>query len=447
MLCGTCDMRRRYSRRGRHDATSTFGAWEERYSPQRYPTAKRLGEPTVLPPAPALAGIELMASQTSHGPALALGSHSLTDEVTFKEAVHLQSKHAAETSADSSASALGEEDATANFVVTQVSEHEHEAAPATGAGADGRRLGGFLFNFTVEPDCASILPYGERSFPPELSAGRLRNFRANDFPVHYTPCQPITLDGVQITRDRPFTIAELIMQESMERSLLECLTPDDSSPCASVLVLTGGVPPQAISPLGGFLTARNLDGGNCTVVCPELLECVHAAIDAGNLTSSARSQCLSTPNGQTCAARTKASFTPLPGNVGYTRSGFKGICLNYDCLACVVELFELYFTCAVRCQVDSSNSECIDCSYTYDNSHAQLLLLRTRLWESYLLGALGEYALNDILLANFTSCAHSGKTCLSMDAYRAHALGIGDSPSYYNTGEGSSSTYSYAYDQ
>jgi hypothetical protein len=47
-----------------------------------------------------------------------------------------------------------------------------------------------------------------------------------------------------------------------------------------------------------------------------------------------------------------------------------------------------------------------------------------------------RYALDDILLANFTSCALESQHCASWTAYEAHALGIGDSPTYFNTGEG-----------
>lgn len=47
---------------------------------------------------------------------------------------------------------------------------------------------------------------------------------------------------------------------------------------------------------------------------------------------------------------------------------------------------------------------------------------------------LGEYAVEDMLTANFTSCAISGQQCLSMQNYNMHALGIGDEPSFLTTG-------------
>ena len=137
-----------------------------------------------------------------------------------------------------------------------------------------------------------------------------------------------------------------------------------------------------------------------------------------------------------CTSRTIAQFTPSPDGSGrQLRTGFDGICIEYGCLDCVVRGTEKYFTCALTCAIDRNNVECIDCSYTYDNSHLMLLRLRDRLWEAYFLHALDDYALDDMLNANFTTCATSGRRCLSMRRYEQLALGIDDEPSFLNTGK------------
>ena len=213
-----------------------------------------------------------------------------------------------------------------------------------------------------------------------------------------------------------------------------------------------GPPPQAISILGGFLSTNGLEGANCTVACPAFLECVHDALIINNKSAAARERCITTPAGQTCTARTKAYFTErtiteqgVARIVGYDRTGFRGICVDYECFDCVVRLYAQHFTCAVTCLTDPSHVECIDCSYTYDNSHQTLLELEHRLWEGYFLGALGDYAVADLLHANYTSCALSGERCLVMANYEVHVKGIGDAPSYYNTGVRPELETSYTY--
>ena len=57
---------------------------------------------------------------------------------------------------------------------------------------------------------------------------------------------------------------------------------------------------------------------------------------------------------------------------------------------------------------DVTSVECSDCSYTYEDMHVDLLTLRERLWEGYMLGGFGDYLITDFLEANFTSCALDG---------------------------------------
>jgi hypothetical protein len=81
-----------------------------------------------------------------------------------------------------------------------------------------------------------------------------------------------------------------------------------------------------------------------------------------------------------CAARTRSIFTRvyLGFNQGYgwRRSGRQGICFQYECLQCAIAEFVRYFDCATHCSRDPSAAQCTDCSYTYEDSHAKLLILR-----------------------------------------------------------------------
>jgi hypothetical protein len=63
---------------------------------------------------------------------------------------------------------------------------------------------------------------------------------------------------------------------------------------------------------------------------------------------------------------------------------------------------------------------------------AAALCLTERLWEGYYLGAFGDYILQDVLEADFKTCASSkGATktgCLSLATYNLVELGIGAEP-------------------
>ena len=288
--------------------------------------------------------------------------------------------------------------------------------------------------------------YGVQRFPSNKVGGRNRNYGPIPFPLVESHCQPKITEGVQTTRDRPFTIAELKMQKVVESELSGCLRPPAGAPCTTLL-RPRSVLPSAISPLGGSLGSRGLLGGNCSTVCPVFFDCVHRALQT-NRTPYARARCLETPQGQMCAARTKAQFVEqgcassrlkigcAQGTGVYTRvGGFEGVCLAFDCLHCAVALSYQHFRCAVTCTTDGFLSDCIDCSYTYDNSHVTLLQLRDRLWEAYFLGALaGEYAVADMLRSNFTTCALRNRGCMTLANYETRELGIDDAPDYLNSG-------------
>lgn len=298
----------------------------------------------------------------------------------------------------------------------------------------------------MEVDCTSILPYGEQHFPEESLSGELRNYRSLPYPLFLSRCAPAKATGAQTTRDRPFTIAELIMKSNAEEALVECLYPDNE---CSTLLRFRNVPSTAVSPLGGELTEHGLSGGNCSRLCPTFLECAHTALaDVQNRSQSTRHACIATQAGQSCTARTPAVFAPqnyayrfvtdhatIRANGGWTRSGHAGICFEYECMPCVITQFQRYFDCAVQCSLSPDSIQCTDCSYMYDDSYEDLMTLRERLWEGYYLGAFGDYIVPDLLEANFTSCASEGKGCLSLTRYNMDVLGIGAEPPEVNQEE------------
>jgi hypothetical protein len=396
---------RRYLARSTYDATSTWSYFADRHSPRKYPAPHRLGEPDVTPPGASLTGVELLAAQSFQGPPRGLGS--------VGPVARLENQ---------------------TFTIEEITEPYH-----FDPGAVGSR---WLVNFTVEADCSSILPYGEQAFPPELAAGHDKNFRGVPFPMRDSRCQPVAAQGKQTTRDRPYTISEKIMQETAESELSVCLTPPQADPCSSVLNAAAVVESRlVVTPLGGLLSQSRDDlnrllgevESNCTVVCPAFLGCVHASLSSGNRSADARLRCLSSVEGKTCASRTVASFARAQRPFG-ARSGFEPICLKYSCFDCLVRQFELYFNCALACTRDKTAISCVDCAYNYAESHHMLLSLQDRMWEAYFLNALGETAFDDMLTADFRTCAASGQKCLGLDNYRRFAFGINDAPGYNNTG-------------
>ncbi|KOO32379.1 hypothetical protein Ctob_002324 [Chrysochromulina tobinii] len=396
---------RRYLARSTYDATSTWSYFADRHSPRKYPAPHRLGEPDVTPPGASLTGVELLAAQSFQGPPRGLGS---VGPVARAE--------------------------NQTFTIEEITEPYH-----FDPGAVGSR---WLVNFTVEADCSSILPYGEQAFPPELAAGHDKNFRGVPFPMRDSRCQPVAAQGKQTTRDRPYTISEKIMQETAESELSVCLTPPQADPCSNILNAAAVVESRlVVTPLGGLLSQSRDDlnrllgevESNCTVVCPAFLGCVHASLLSGNRSADARLRCLSSVEGKTCASRTVASFARAQRPFG-ARSGFEPICLKYSCFDCLVRQFELYFNCALACTRDKTAISCVDCAYNYAESHHMLLSLQDRMWEAYFLNALGETAFDDMLTADFRTCAASGQKCLGLDNYRRFAFGINDAPGYNNTG-------------
>ena len=77
-----------------------------------------------------------------------------------------------------------------------------EADPSAGGDVLAPTLPTFAINFTVEADCASLLPYGEQRFPADTVQGKLRNFRSLPFPLVLSSCQLISAGGAQTTRAR-----------------------------------------------------------------------------------------------------------------------------------------------------------------------------------------------------------------------------------------------------
>jgi len=278
------------------------------------------------------------------------------------------------------------------------------------------RLSSFSLNFTCLADCSAsgMLPYGAQVFPPTRSSGEAGNFRFLPFPLNVPACQQVHYSGQQTTRDRPFTIAENLMKTQMQTELYTCLLPQsrpDGCVSNADMVRDGSV-------------GDVISGGNCTLQCPEFLECVEEAL-RNNRTAEAGAVCRNSAAGRTCTARSPATFDD-----DGIRSGNVGICLAYDCLYCAVERYDEYFRCAVSCQLldpdtGSVSNTALDCSYTYEDVHWLLPKLTERIWEAYMLGAVGPYVFSDILNANFTTCATMGEGCVSMTNFRRDAYGIG----------------------
>ena len=63
-----------------------------------------------------------------------------------------------------------------------------------------------------------------------------------------------------------------------------------------------------------------------------------------------------------------------------------------------------------------------------------IVLMRDRLWEAYYLNALGDYAIDDYLNTNFSTCASHGRGCIRTQTYERQALGINDYPNRFNVG-------------
>jgi hypothetical protein len=80
-----------------------------------------------------------------------------------------------------------------------------------------RPTSGFLLNFTALADCAidGFLPYGQQSFPPVSIVGTYHNFVFLPFPLNVPACQQTAYSGPQLTRDRPYTVAEGLLKRQV----------------------------------------------------------------------------------------------------------------------------------------------------------------------------------------------------------------------------------------
>lgn len=141
--------------------------------------------------------------------------------------------------------------------------------------------------------------------------GKQRNYKSLPFPLRLSSCQQLDVTGPQTTRDRPFTIAELLMKSNAEQALNGCLQP--SGACAS-LTRYASVFVEAISAVTlRPLAEQSLPGGNCSIICPSYYECVEAALNDANTSHARRREhkhaCLHTPAGEQCTARTPDVFT------------------------------------------------------------------------------------------------------------------------------------------
>ena len=294
------------------------------------------------------------------------------------------------------------------------------------AGSSAQPPSGFELRFTTLADCAEsgLLPYGEGRFPAVRSSGSPEaNFKFLPFPLSVSTCQLQRFDGPQTTRDRPYTIAESLMKQQVENSLRSCLAagtgrPDANSGCRNLVI-----------------TSATFGDANCTTACPEFLTCVDelVTVDRNFSRGAGRDTCWSSVSAMECTQRMPVVWVlqldawgrEISGSTR-ERTGGEGVCLNYGCLACAVELFLAYFECAVGCTRDSTSYACIDCSFTYADAYTELQLLREKLWETYFLRAIDDYVITDMLDANFRHCAANGTRCALRENFDCQFYGTGE---------------------
>ena len=245
------------------------------------------------------------------------------------------------------------------------------------------RSSGFSLDFTTSADClgVGITPSGEGVFPPlTVSSSPIKNFDYLPFPLHASSCQPMLLSGPQITRDRPFTVADSIMKLAQENQLRDCLRP-------------------------GYCDYRIVDStgaaSNCTDACDVFMQCVQDQManrsswkvgrNQYNKSSAAagRQECLSLPQAAAC---NNIQYPNVElGRYFSVEEPKNSICLDYKCMSCAVNIFETYVACADLCGQDLENPdpECIDCSFSFEDSYEDIDQLRDKLWFGYLSGAFG----------------------------------------------------------
>ena len=247
------------------------------------------------------------------------------------------------------------------------------------------RPSGFSLDFTTSADCrgAGIAPYGEGVFPPvTVSSHPGKNFDYLPFPLQATSCQPMMISGPQVTRDRPYTVADTVMKTTQEEQLRDCLQP-------------------------GYCDYRIIDAStsNCTEPCDVFLACVEQQM--GNVSSwkvgrnmynkslaaRGRDTCLALPEAPKCVNVQYGSKNLLQANNWDREQPKHSICLDFSCLSCAIEAYQSYADCATECggNFDNPSPECIDCSYSFQDSYEDLDALRTRLWLGYLSGGFGYH--------------------------------------------------------
>ena len=246
---------------------------------------------------------------------------------------------------------------------------------------------GFSLDFTTAADCygLGIAPYGQKFLPPLTMTGTESNYRFLPLPLRVSTCQPITLSGYQRTRDRPFTIADSVMKTAQEEELESCVG--------------GGCDPH-------IERALTSEYSNCTDVCEPFLQCVDDTLTEANMSAwrvghnmynaslvvEARAGCLTSSAGRLCtnlveytAEEIEADQARSPDNP--KRSG----CLHLGCFLCAAVLFKQVFDCAVACgrDMDDPSVDCMDCSFTFEDSYESIDLLRALVFRAYFVGAIG----------------------------------------------------------
>ena len=273
------------------------------------------------------------------------------------------------------------------------------------------RPSGFSLDFTTSADCygAGIAPYGTGYgsaygvFPPlTMSSNPSKNFEFLPFPLQATSCQPAIISGPQLTRDRPFTVADSVMKTQQELELSQCVGDSPDRTNCPVQINDGSELAQ-----------------NCSAPCGVFMQCVHDGMSNRSLWQSGRhgsfmynkshaatwrERCLALPEAEYC---TRVQFPevderglPATPPWPWTREMPKhGTCLQYKCVTCAITIFASYFNCALQCSLaGEASATCIDCSYSFQDSYEDVDYLRDRIWEGYLSGMFGFHQCPDCVL-------------------------------------------------
>ena len=104
-----------------------------------------------------------------------------------------------------------------------------------------------------------------------------------------------------------------------------------------------------------------------------------------SLVGLARERCLQLPEAAGCV---NINLAPEGGEILTPK---RATCLRFECAECAPTTYATYFGCAKDCSNDleDPSSDCIDCSYSFDDRYDAIDALRERMFEAYFAGMFG----------------------------------------------------------